>query len=174
MPSIRLLDSGLATYNYSTVLFNPVAAATDVWQLSGVLGKTVKVRWIEVGGTCITTARQQTVSLIRRSTATAGGTNTTPTPQKADPADGAASAVITQWTTLPGGLGTTIGTVDSTTFSLMLGTSIQDRAIFNYEQATSKPIVMNQAVQDFLCVNFTGVNTIATDKLDFEIWWTEN
>lgn len=179
MPSIRILDSALATFSANAMQFNPVAAATDVWQLEVPALCTAKVRYVEVGGTAVA-ARTQTVSLIRRSTKTSGNTNTTPTISKADSADGAAQSVLRQWTTLPGGgLGTAVATVDSGTFAILIGGTnavAQDRLIFNYEGMECKPIVLgaqNPSVAENLCVNFTGVNTIATDKLDFSIWWTE-
>lgn len=178
MPAMRMLDSGLATYSYNITQFNPVASATDVWMLTGINLLKTKVRWLEVGGTVANagTIRTQPVALIKRSTATSGGTSTTPTPQKADSGDVNAQAVVTQWTTLPGGLGSSIGQIDSTTFTMTQGATTavpQDRAVFNYEAVTVKPITLNNA-SEFLCVNFAAVATVASDRIDFEIWWTES
>jgi hypothetical protein len=177
MPSVRMLDSALATYSYAITQFNPVAAATDVWQLAGAAGTLTKIRYVEVGGTVVA-ARTQTVSLIKRSAATTGATNTTPTISKADTGDANPQSVITQWTTLPaGGVGAAIATADTGTFAILIGGTnavAQDRLFFVYEQLTEKPIVLGGAgTKEYLCINFAGVNTIATDKLDFSIWWTE-
>jgi hypothetical protein len=173
MPSVRLLDCALVTGSYAITQFNPVAAATDVWMLTGLIGKQTKIRWLEVGGTAVA-ARTQPVSLIKRSTATSGGTSTNPTVAIPDNLSGdVPTGVITQWTTLPGALGTALYTVDATTFSFQTGTAIQDRAVFNYEAQSVKPIVLGSSATQYLCVNFTGVATIATDKIDFEVWWTE-
>jgi hypothetical protein len=175
MPSTRMLDSAIATYSYNEVQFAPAAAATDVWQLTGPTGLTGKVRWVEVGGTAAA-VRTQTVSLIKRSAANTGGTSAARTIVKADSADVASFSVMTRWTVNPAGLGAAIGTIDSTTFTLTTGATTpvpQDRAVFNYEAFSLKPIVLNGALE-FLCVNFTGVNTVvSTDKIDLEIWWTE-
>lgn len=174
MPSFRILDCGLATYSYAVRAFNPAAAATDIWVLAAVALKQIKPRWIELSGTAVA-GRAQTVDLIKRSTANLTGTSTTPTPQKADSSDGAASAVITQYTVSPGTLGTVIGTVDAGSLSLVTANALQDRLTFNYADMTLKPLTLNVLAGslEFLCVNFAGVATIATDKIDFSIWWTE-
>ena len=59
MPSIRILDCALATYSSTAMQFNPVAAATDVWQLEGAAGTATKVRYAEVGGTAVAAEHRQ-------------------------------------------------------------------------------------------------------------------
>lgn len=171
MPSTRLLDCNLPTYSYAITQFGPGTSNTDVWQLQGVNGVRLRVRWVEVGGVAAA-VRQQQVVLIKRSAGGTGGTSTTPAIQKADSADANAQAILTQWSAV-GTPGATIGTVDSTTFTFTLGTTaiIQDRAIFNYEQSSVKSVILNSNAE-FLCVNLNGT-TVSTDKIDHEIWWTE-
>jgi hypothetical protein len=84
--------------------------------------------------------------------------------------------MVRLWTVNPAGLGANPITVDGGTFSVTTGSAIQDRAIFQYEFQTSKPIVLNGA-NDFLSINFqvgtTPVATVAADKFDMDMWWTE-
>jgi len=174
MPGFTILDSGLATYNIVILTFTPAATATDVLQLGGFGGST-KVRWVSVSGTT-TTARQQPVGLLRRSAVNTGGTSTLQTPQKADSTDGASQNTVRLWTVNPAGLGTLVGMVDGGTFAVTTGSAIQDRAIFQYEFQTSKPIVLNGG-NDLLSINFqvgtAPIATVAADKFDMDIWWTE-
>jgi len=181
MPSVRLLDAALATYSYAQNTFAPVAAATDIWQLAGAAGVVTKVRYVMLSGTAAA-LRKQGVSLIKRSTATSGTTSTNPTISKMDTADATPASVITEWTTLPsGGVGTIIAAAANDTFMMgIVATSVLDidRAIFNYHGQDMKPITLGgSGLKEYLCVNFlTGVaavSTISSDKLDFQILWTE-
>lgn len=172
MPSFRALDSALATYSYALAGAGIGAAVTDGWQLQGVNLKTVKIRWIMVGGTAAA-ARSQIVQLMRRPTPSTGGAFTNPPGRSADSSDGSvSSAIVTQWTTPPTTLGSPSLILDMQSFAMVVAGSLQDRAIFNYEQLTLKPLTLNSS-SEFLAVNFSFVTTIVTDKIDFEMWWTE-
>lgn len=172
MPSIRLLDCNLPTYSYNITQFNPGAAATDIWQLQGVANVKTRIRYIQVGGTAAA-VRTQSVALIKRSATSTAGTSTTPALQKFDSGDANPGAIVTQWSAAATP-GASIGQVDSTTYTLTTGATAiaQDRAIFNYEQTTSKPIIL-ESNAEFLCVNLAGVATVSGDRIDFEIYWTE-
>jgi hypothetical protein len=176
MPSIRLLDSALACYSWAKSQIVGWAAMTDAVQLEGAVGTLTKVRYVEIGGTA-NAARTQTVALIKRSTATSGTTNTTPTIAKADSGDAAPQSVLRLWSSLPSvGLGTAIGTPSTKSFNLTTTGLGQDRAVFaNGREITFKPITLGGGgLKEYLCVNFSGVTTIiTTDLFDIEIWWTE-
>jgi len=173
MPSVRLLDCALATYAYFATQVNPVASATDWLSLIGVTGKKVQLRWLQIGGTAAA-ARSQPVALIRRSTLNTSGTSSSPTPVPIDSADGAAGATLKLWSANPT-LGTSAGLVDGGSLALVVLASLQDRLSFSYEQTTLKDPAVNNS-NESLNVNFaqgTPVNTIATDKLDVSMQWTE-
>lgn len=174
MPSFRALDSALATYNFSSAGFVPAVGATDVWQIQGVNLKTVKFRWIMVGGTAAA-ARTQVVQITRRGSPSTGGTSTSSPPfgRTADSSDAPTSgALVTQWTVNPAALGTPAFAMDMQSFALVVAGSLQDRAIFNYEQLTLKPVTLNSS-SEFLTINFANTPTVAADRIDCEIWWTE-
>lgn len=178
MPSIRLLDCALATYSYATIGFSPVASATDIWQLQVPAGCTCKVRWIEIGGTAAS-AKTYQVALIRRSTKNTGGTSTTPAIAKADAADGNPQSVVVQWTANPASLGTAVATIDGGSVALVAQAgpaAIQDRALFMYDNPIYKSITLgsqNPSVPENLSINFAGVATAGTEKIDLSMWWTE-
>lgn len=170
MPSFRVLDSGLPTYIAAQVAAAPGAGANDIIQIAGANLKIIKIRTILIGGTAAA-ARQQTVGVVRRSSADTGGTPVNLVPRAADSTDAAASAVATFFSAAPT-IGTGVGILDANSFALVVSGGLQDRAIFNYEQLTAKAPTLNNS-SDFICINLTGVATIATDKIDFSIWWTE-
>jgi|SRR5215469_3044002 len=176
MPSFTPLDSSLATYSFIQLQFQPAATATDVINIGGFSG-TCKFRWISVSGssTVIPSAgtAQRASSIIRRTARSTGGTSTNPLPAVVDSRDNPSGSVVSLWTVNPAGLGAGAVTMDAGTFTITNAASIQDRAIFQYELQSSKPLVLNGA-NDFLCVNLTGGNpTLTTDRLDFDLWWTE-
>jgi|SRR5215469_2724284 len=174
MPGFNLIDSGLATYNFVQIQFQPATNASDVIMIGGFGGQT-KFRYIEVSGTG--TAAQRVANMIRRSTKSTGGASTNPVPSKADSSDQPSQNQVTLWTANPGALGTTVATVDGSTFTMVASTAIQDRAIFQYEYQTSKPITLNGGTADFLCINMAtaiaAAQTASTDRIDFDVWWTE-
>lgn len=171
MPSIRFMDSVAPTYNFTAFGVNPPAGpAVDVWQLQGVNLKTVKIRYVRIGGTAVA-ARTQSLNLIRRSATDTGGAPTNPVARPADTSDAPSGVVVSQFTTSPTP-GAAISVLESTTFVLVTSGSLQDRAIFDYSQLVSKAPVLNNA-NDFYCVGFGGIGLVATDKLECSIWWTE-
>lgn len=171
MPSIRFMDSGLATYNYSVAGYSgPTGVGVDVWQLQGVNLTTLKVRLVRIGGTA-NSIRQQMVQLIRRITSDTGGAPTTPPIRRADSTDQIADATLSQFTTAPTP-GTGAGVLDQLSFALVTAGSLQQKAIFDYTVMSIKPLTLNNA-NDFLCVGFTNSALVGNDKLDFSIWWTE-
>lgn len=171
MPSIRFMDSVAPTYNFTAFGVNPPAGTgVDVWQLQGVNLKTIKIRYVRVGGVAVA-ARSQSINLIRRAGSDTGGAPTNPVPRPADTSDAPSGVVVSQFTTSPTP-GPTPSVLETTSFVLVTSGSLQDRATFDYSQLVSKAPVLNNA-NDFYCVGFGGVALVATDKLECSIWWTE-
>lgn len=171
MPSFRALDSALQTYNFSQAFITPAVGASDVWQVSGANLKTIKIRWIQLGGTAAT-ARSQYVQVTRRGNPSTGGTSTNPVPRSADSTDAVAGAVATAWTANPTTLGTPAFAWDLQSFALVVAGGLQDRAIFNYEQVTSKPLTLNNS-NECMAIYLGITPTVAGDRIDCSIWWTE-
>jgi hypothetical protein len=148
---------------------------TDVWQFTGATGITSKFRYVRVTG-ITTTGRQAAVDMIRRSTAGTGGTPTTVTPAKLDPADGAASTGVKEFTVAASPLGTAVTTVMSSSFIISPDTAAgvipQTFVEWNFRELTFKPITLSGAT-DFLCVSLVGIATTTADKFDFEAIFTE-
>ena len=54
--------------------------------------------------------------------------------------------------------------------TLRLVAAAHDASVYNNYPTSG---LGGNAAKEFLAINFTGVATIASDKLDFSIWWTE-
>jgi hypothetical protein len=162
MPAFTVLDSGLATY--SGCFSNYTAVAGDVWTLGGFGGQT-KVRYLELDLPAV--AAVVRVQLIRRNGPDTGGTRTTPAPAKADSNDQPSGNTLSAYSAAPTP-SAAVAVVDVGTVLGVAAPNLLDRAIFTYEQVTSKPIVLNGG-NDFLAINLgTG-----GAGFDLSFWWTE-
>lgn len=107
-------NSEKATYRASTII--PLVAAVTVnvpiFNIIGSASKTVKIRRIKVSGMTLTAVGYFTINVEKLSTASTGGTSTTPPCVPLDSADAAATAVVRAYTVAPT-KGTLVGTLAS-------------------------------------------------------------
>jgi len=171
MPGARLLDTTLATYSYAVCNQVVAANSTDVIQLQGVNLKSVKVRYIQVGGSMAAgSPRTQMVQIVRRANPSTVGTPVVvPVPDSSDPP---AAAPLLQFFATAATPGSPAFVIDQLTFGLVAAGAIQDRAVFNYEQFTEKGVTLNNS-GEYLSIGLAQIPTTGNDRFGFSIWWTE-
>lgn len=158
-------------YRYASNGNTPAATPTDVLVITGSASKLVRLRRIYVGALA-TAAGSMIVNLIRRSTADTTGTKTSPTPQKIDTADAAATATVDLYTANPGGLGTAVGTLSNRALFFQLVGAGKDFVEWNWSEILGRGIAL-RGVLDSLAINFGGAAVPSGGKLDFELEWSE-
>jgi hypothetical protein len=105
------------TYSGAIIGFTPVATPTDFWQIIGSATKTVRVLRISISGIA-TAAISVDIQLIKRTTASTGGTPTAVTLAQHDSNDAAPTAVVNSFAANPSPLGTSGGVVRAAKLNL--------------------------------------------------------
>lgn len=169
-----VVDAARTTFSAGIVGLVPVAAATDIFTISGsnVQGRKVKVLRIEVSG--IATASQAIAfNIVKRSTANTGGTSTNPTAVAHEAVTGlSASATVAAYTANPT-TGTAVGVLQAkrgTLLTAAAGTPASPTP-FDFTTANSKFPTLNGPTE-VLALNFNG-QTAAGNALDIFVTWTE-
>lgn len=160
---------------YSSGFYDAVTTATnntDLYTMIGSATKTVRILGITVTGNRTTSAAVD-ILLIKRSTASTGGTGF---PIVLTPHDSANPAATTQpviWTTSPTVLGTQVGGVVRVErmFLNAAATGISDKVQWTFGTNPAQAIVLRGAAQS-LNINLNGV-TIAGGSINIYITWTE-
>jgi hypothetical protein len=168
----RVLFGTKQTYSFGSVASALATAATDVFTLSGSATKIVKVLRIEIAGTK-TTAGQELVALVKRSSANTGGTSTTIVPAGHDSPNAASTAVARFYTVNPTVLGTAVGFYRcSRPFWPALLTATQPTIlVWEFTQPSEQPLVL-RGVNEFLAVNMQS-GTVVGDTLFVSMTYTE-
>lgn len=161
------------TYSASLIEGVPAAAGTDVYCISGVAGKVVRIWAWDVSGT-ETTAGTIPVSININSAIDTGGTpGTAPTIIKHDTTDATAGATIIYYTANPT-IGAATGSIRTKKLTLLAPATAVSEAlvefIFPHDYAR-KPIVLRGAAQQ-ACLNWNA-KTTAGNLIDSNITWTE-
>jgi hypothetical protein len=148
--------------------FAPAATATDVAQICGVIAGPVQLISMTISGTQ-TTAGMFDMLLIKRSTATSGGTSSAPTVVPVDNGDGAGSAALLTFTANPTP-GSTVGTIHRAFVPIGTATSLVIPYTINFG-VNAKPVMLNGTGQ---CVdlNFNSV-TMAGGSVTVSWTWVE-
>jgi hypothetical protein len=109
-PRPLIIPANAETYSAPFSGYAAYATPTDLFSILGSATKTIAIINFAI---CIqsTAAALQTLDIIRRSTASTGGTETVLTPTLYDTDQDAATAVAKTWTTAPGALGASAGIV---------------------------------------------------------------
>jgi hypothetical protein len=154
-----------ATFNGAVTATTP----TDVFTITGVANKKIKIKYIYIDGEQTTSATIR-ANVIRRSSANTGGSSTTLTSVAYDQTSGASSAVVRAYTTNPT-LGTTVGTVSSKLLRINTAGSTPTPVEFFNENTLIGDNTLNSA-SEVLSVNL-GSTTITGDTMTFTIVWTE-
>jgi hypothetical protein len=159
-----------AVYAYAATGITPAATPTDLVTLYGAASKIITVKKIRVHGLVPTTAGTMIVEIVKRTAANTAGTSTTPTPAKIDSADGAASAVLTQYSANASGLGTGISIAAK---PLNMGVPGAAGVVeFDFCLNQEKPLKLKAATQG-VAINFGGAAVPASGTLGYSIVWEE-
>lgn len=165
------------THRASTII--PLAAAVTVdvpfFNIIGSASKTVTIRKITVSGMTLTAVGYFTIAVQKLSTASTGGTSTSPPCVPLDSNSAAATAVVKAYTVAPT-RGTLVGTIASwrtlwqPTTAAAAGTT--DSFTFSFGDITeSRGVVLRGAAQE-ICLVFPVVLASA-GALSIDIEWTE-
>lgn len=166
-----------ATYRASTII--PLVAAVTVnvpiFNIIGSASKTVTVKRITVSGMTLTAVGYFTINIEKLSTASTGGTSTTPVCIPLDSTFGAATAVVRAYTAAPtkGGL---VGTVASWRAlwqaTVAAAAGVTDYFTFNFgDMRETKGVILRGVAQE-LALTFPVVLASA-GTLAIDIEWTE-
>lgn len=174
-----LLDtSTIRRTTYAAVInaLVPAATATDFFTLNGSATTTVRVLSAWCSGTSTANAAIP-INAVRRSTANATGTSTSPAATNFDALDPAATAVAKAYTVNPGTLGTIVGTALSTgiltTNTVATSTTQTGSVVFNFDQSPSGEEVVLRGVAQTFALNAIGASFTAGTSLTCAVKWTE-
>jgi len=165
-----------ATFRASTIIPLVTAVTVDraIWTLIGSATKTVTVKRIRISGVSIATAvNYLTINLVKRSTATTGGTSTTLVSVPLDTNSVAATAVVKAFTAVPTD-GALVGTLASAkVFCPITATAgalhFAEPIIFNFADIQgSGGIVLNSAAQEIALLFPVAAATVPTMAIDVE------
>lgn len=164
------VDTGKATFSVGQVGLVAVAAATDIFTITGAAGRKIKVLRIEVSGIA-TAASTQPYSVLKRTTANTGGTATVLSPATHD-GTAVPAAVVRTYTANPT-TGTLQGIVQAKRGTLLTvaAASPASPTSFDFTTLGSKFPTLNSE-NDVLALNFNGA-TAAGNALDVFATWTE-
>lgn len=163
-------ESSKATYSNGILAFTPAATATDFWQIIGSATKVVRVTRICISGFA-TSGITVDVQLVKRTTASTGGTPTAPTISLHDSNDAAASAVVNSFAANPSPLGTTGGVVRADKLNLG-ATGAAGRIEWDFSTRNTKALVLRGVAQS-LNLNWNGAAVPSGTLLDISVEFTE-
>lgn len=165
------------TYRASTII--PLVAAVTVnvpfFNIIGSASKTITVKKINVSGMTLTAVGYFTINVEKLSTASTGGTSTTPAAVPLDSNNSVATAVVRAYTAAPT-KGSLVGTVASWR-ALWQATTAAAAGVTDYftfifgEMRETKGVVLRGAAQE-LALTFPVVLASA-GTLAIDIEWTE-
>lgn len=158
------------TYSVATSGFTPAATATDFFSIVGSGTKTVRVLRITISGNA-TAAISEDILLIKRSTASTGGTPAALTVGLHDSNGNAVTATVNTWTANPGVLGTTAGTFRAKRMNLG-ATGAAGEVIWDFTTRNSRGIVLRGVAQS-LNLNYNGAAVPGGMTLNMDVEFTE-
>lgn len=151
--AVTPVDGYKATYSAAATAFAPAASATDVFTITGSASKTIRVTKIEMSATQ-TTAGNNEVLLVKRSTANSGGTSATPTIVPHDSSSAAGTAVVRSYTANPT-TGTLVGAVASVKMFVSTTATENQKQIWDFGIRPSQAIVLRGTSQ-VLAINLNA------------------
>ncbi len=163
-------ESSKTTYSNGILAFTPAATPTDFWQIVGSATKIVRVTRISISGFA-TSAISVDVQLVKRTTASTGGTPTAPTIAVNDSNDAAATAVVNSFAANPSPLGTTGGVVAAAKLNLG-ATGAAGVITWDFTTRNSKALVLRGIAQS-LNLNWNGAAVPSGTLLDISVEFTE-
>jgi len=169
VPSVNT-EGTKATYAVGVLGFTPVATPTDFWAIIGSATKTVRVLRVVIAGIA-TAAISVDTFLIKRSTASTGGTPTPLTAPAYDSGDAAATAVVDTYAANPSPLGTSLGNAGAEPLNLGV-TGFAGKIVWDFTTRNNKGLVLRGVAQS-LNLNWGGVAVPAGTKLGIAVEWSE-
>lgn len=179
-PDGRALAFASKSAFFASGTFTPPATPTDMVTIFGSASKTVRVLAMRIA-TTNTAAGSQQFFLVRRSSVNTTGTFVAATAIQADTTDPAATATsFGHYTANPGGLGTTVGTLNTKRVASTVAVPASFAGIMNdnfvdmldYGFGLQKPVTLRGAVQG-LAINFAGAALVAGQTHAYNLLWTE-
>lgn len=158
------------TYSVATSGFTPAATATDFFSIVGSGTKTVRILRITISGNA-TAAISEDILLIKRSTASTGGTPAALTVGLHDSNGNAVTATVNTWTANPGSLGTTAGTFRAKRMNLG-ATGAAGEAIWDFTTRNGRGIVLRGIAQS-LNLNYNGAAVPGGMTLNIDVEFSE-
>lgn len=162
-------ESTKASYSVGVAAFTPAATATDFWQIIGSASKVVRVLRIAISGFA-TSAISVDIQLVKRSTASSGGSPTGLTVCQHDSNDAAVSAVVSTFGANPT-LGTTANIPRSQKLNLG-ATGAAGSIVWDFTTRNSKAIVLRGVAQS-LNLNFLGQAVPSGTLMDIDVEFSE-
>ncbi len=164
------VDGARATYSAAVVNQATGLLATDIFTITGSASKTIRVTKVEVsafsGGNS-----NNTVVLLKRSTANTGGTSAAQTAVPHDSASAAATATVLAYTVNPT-TGTLVGNLVTRRMSTPATNSASQSSETLFAAGRPAQAIVLRGVNEVLAVNLNGT-TIAGDGFNIAIEWTE-
>lgn len=164
---------GKQTYISSSAAFSPPATPTDVFTITGGIGKVTRILRVGIS-TIQTTAGINTWFLVKRSTANSGGTSSAITAVPCDSANGSAVSSVLSYTANPS-TGTSVGNVWSGRISspdvAAVGTQ-SPFTIIDFIDLFGQPLVLRGTSQ-VIAWNFAGAALPAGLSVIGFVQWTE-
>ena len=158
------------TYSNGALGFTPAATPTDFWQILGSGTKTVRVLRITLSGISTGGATVST-QIIKRSTASTGGTPSAQTTVSHDSNDASATAVVNTFGANPSPLGTSLGTCRAQNLNLGVAGSAGE-IVWDFTVRNGKGLVLRGAAQS-LNLNWNGAAVPAGTVLTIDVEFSE-
>ena len=165
------LDNPISTYGATYAAFNPATTPTELACLTGYTGSTIRVKRFIVTAYS-STAGSMDLVLLKRTTATTGGTSSAPTIAKYDSTQGAPVGVFTVYSANPT-VGTGVALRDELLNFGLAGAA--GKTSFDFATANDKPLLL-KATTESACINLAGVALPGTTgaRVAIEVEWQES
>jgi hypothetical protein len=169
----RIVPSLSSTYMAATQAWTPGATPTALLKFQGSQTTTAKLKYLDLSCTQ-TTAGINNFYLLKRSTATIGGTFATSTAVPLDSASPSATAVFGWYTANNNGtLGALVGTMGIASLLCPApGGTANDRYRFDFTNSVMEPAVVRGTTQMYE-LNFNGAALPAGLSIKAQAVWTE-
>lgn len=167
-------DGSKATYAAAGLIALGANSWNDIVLIQGSATRTVRVKRVSVRyyGTA-TSGGGLAVQLIRRSSASSGGTSAAAGIAKFDINDPAATAAVTAWSAPTTATGTTAGIVGAQGTNMYTSASSEPLPIgWDFATREDKAVILRGA-GDYLAINLNG-QAQNSSTIAWEIWWEED
>lgn len=161
------------TYAAAAVSFSYAANGTDIFTISGVAGKRIRIKHISLNGT------QQNISsrdvlILKRSSLNTGGTFTPITPTPFNSSFPASNVVARYYTDNPTTLGDLVGIVQAEKVIIGAASGVNvsgDDLKINFGNEDESELVLN-GVNEIMAINMNGV-TSSQNLINVDCKWIE-